>query len=154
VNFTMAKVKFSYAAGTAATSESGVGALAATYLTISAAGNAVAGVVQTAGALSGETKGTEEAAEGVSTITSLLGFGTLIKTGDMNKAALAAAAEGIVTSKPKDLATGGNLERVAKAADFIQNVRRVEGAIKNSTGGRRNSTRRFRRPSKRRSRRP
>jgi hypothetical protein len=55
---------------------------------------------------------------------------TLVATkGDLNRAGLAAAAEGIVTSNPKDLATGGTAARAAKAIDFMQNVHRVEGAI-------------------------
>jgi hypothetical protein len=83
------------------------GAIGAAYLTVSAAGSGTAGTVQAFGAATGWTTATETGAEAVSTVTSVSGFGTLLATGNMNKAATAAAWEGIVTSNPKDLATGG-----------------------------------------------
>jgi len=130
VNLALAKAKISAAAGISTTSESGVGALAAAYLVVSASGNVVAGAAQGIGAATGYTKSTETAAEAAAVGTSLAGMVTLVATnGDLNKAGLAAAAEGIVTSSPKDLATGGTGARAAKALDFIQNVHRVEGAI-------------------------
>jgi len=49
----------------------------------------------------GWTKTTETGAEAVATITSVSGAGTLLVTGNMNKAATAAAWEGIVTSNRK-----------------------------------------------------
>lgn len=83
------------------------------------------------GAASGQTQSTETAAEGVAAITTASGLGTLIATGSLDKATTAAAAEGIVTSNPKDLTSGGNLERAAKVLDLMQNIRRVEHEIKN-----------------------
>ena len=53
-------------------------------------------------------------------------MGTLIATGgNLDKAATAAAVEGIVTSNPKDLATGGTVARTAKALDLMQNINAV-----------------------------
>jgi len=131
LNFTLAKVKIAAAVKTATTSETGAGALLTFYLGLSASGNVAAGGLQTVGVLTGETKATETGAEVATTMTSFLGFGTFALTGNLNKAATAAAVEGIVTSRPKDLAEGGTLERAAKAIDLLQSVQRAEGAIKN-----------------------
>jgi hypothetical protein len=128
----LSKVKLGAAIDTATTAETGVGALAAAYLGISATGNFVAGTVQSIGAATGKTEATETAAEAVSTVSSVLGFATLISTGgNLNKAATAAAVEGIVTSNPRDLATGGTVARAAKAIDLLQNIHQVEQKIKN-----------------------
>jgi hypothetical protein len=124
----MAKVKLSAAATTA---ETGAGALGAFYLGLSASGNIAAGGLQTVGALTGQTKTTETGAEIATTVTSGLGFGTLLLTRNLDKAATAAAAEGIVTSSPKDVATGGTLERAAKAIDLLQSVQKAGEAAKN-----------------------
>jgi RHS repeat-associated protein len=132
VNFTLAATKINTAIKTAPTSETVVGGLATAYLGISATGNAVAGTLQAGGAATGHTKVAEEGAEAVSTVTSVVGFGILLKTGDMNKAATGAAVEGILTSRPEDLATGGTLERAAKVADFGQNVSKVWSSIKST----------------------
>ncbi len=129
VNFTLAKVKISAAATIATTSETGVGALGTFYLGLSASGNIAAGSLQTVGALTGETKATETGAEIATTLTSGFGFGTFAVTGNLDKAATAAAAEGILTSSPKDLATGGTLERAAKAIDLMQSIQKVAGAV-------------------------
>ena len=60
------------------------------------------------------------------------GLITLVATkGNLNKAATAAAVEGIVTSNPADLARGGTVARAAKAADLVQNVHQIEQKIKN-----------------------
>ena len=71
------------------------------------------------------------AAEGVSAVTSAFGFLTLVTTGSVDKAADAAALEGIVTSRPGDLAEGGTATRAAKAIELLQNVHRVEQKIVN-----------------------
>jgi len=132
LNFTLAKVKLGAALDTALTAETGVGALGAAYLGISAAGNFVAGTLQTIGAATGKTEATETGAEVATTVTSILGFGTLVWTrGNLDKAATMAATEAIVTSNPKDLATGGTVARAAKAIDLAQNIHRVEQKIKN-----------------------
>ncbi|MGA7080592.1 MAG: hypothetical protein WBQ43_19700 [Terriglobales bacterium] len=131
LNLTLAKVKLGAAVEMATTSETGVGAVATAYTAISAAGNFVAGTVQAIGAATGQTKITETAAEVVATATSALGMGTLIATGgNLEKASTAAAIEGIVTSSPKDLATGGTVARAAKAIDLMQNIHQVEQKIK------------------------
>jgi RHS repeat-associated protein len=132
LNFTLAKVKLDAALATAATSETGVGAVATAYAAISAAGSFAAGSIQAIGVATGHTKSTETAAEVIATVTSILGLGTLVATGgNLNKAATAAAAEGIVTSNPKDLASGGTVARAAKAMELGQNIHSVGQAIKN-----------------------
>jgi len=90
----------------------------------------VSGTVQTIGAATGQTKLTEAGAEVVATTTSALGMGTFLATGNLNKAATAAAVEGIVTSSPKDLATGGTVARAAKAIDLMQNISSVWNSVK------------------------
>jgi hypothetical protein len=91
----------------------------------------VAATLQTVGATTGHTQTTETAAEVVSTVTTVLGMGTLIKTGgNLNKAASAAAIEGVVTSNPKDLASGGTIARAAKAIEFERNLDRAWQAVK------------------------
>jgi hypothetical protein len=130
LNFTLGKIKFDAALGMAATAETGVGAAAAAYTAISATGNFVSGTVQTIGAATGQTKLTEAGAEVVATTTSALGMGTFLATGNLNKAATAAAVEGIVTSSPKDLATGGTVARAAKAIDLMQNISSVWNSVK------------------------
>ncbi|WP_420239026.1 RHS repeat-associated core domain-containing protein [Telmatobacter bradus] len=131
-NFAMAKVKFDAAIAAGSASETGVGAVGAAYLAISAAGSGTAATVQALGAATGWTKTTETGAEAVATITSVSGAGTLLVTGNMNKAATAAAWEGIVTSNPKDLATGGTLSRAAHAADLLQNIHTVQNSVVNA----------------------
>ena len=131
LNFTIAAAKIKFAAGLSTTSETGVGAFAAFYTGWSAAGNIAAGSFQLAGALTGKTKVTEEAAEGASAATSALGVYTLVKTGSLDKAAGAAAFEGIVTARPGDLTEGGTATRVAKAIDLLQNIHRVEQKVEN-----------------------
>jgi hypothetical protein len=139
VNFAMAKVKLDAAVAAGSAAETGAGAVGAAYLAISAAGSGTAGTMQALGAATGWTKTTETGAEAVSTVTSGFGFGTLIVTGSMNKAATAAAWEGIVTSNPKDLATGGTLSRAAHAADLLQNINTVKNSAINAAKGAFNS---------------
>jgi RHS repeat-associated protein len=124
-NFAMANYKIDAAGAAAMTSETMVGAVGAAYLGISAAGSGTAGTLQAIGAATGWTDSMEYGAEAVSTVTSAAGFGTLLATGDLNKAATAAAWEGIVTSNPTDLTSGGTLSRVAHAADLVQNISTV-----------------------------
>jgi hypothetical protein len=132
LNFTLAGVKIKAAAALATTAESGVGALAAAYTAISAAGNLAAGGLQTLGVATGKTDATETAAEYTSVATSASGPITLVVTkGNLNDAATAAAAEGIVTSNPKDLAMGGTVARAAKAIDLMQNIHQIEQKIRN-----------------------
>ena len=119
-NLAMARIKFAGALASAPASETFVGAVGTAYLGISAAGSGTAGAVQAFGATTGWTTTTETGAEAVSTVTSAFGAGTMIWTGDLNKAATAAAWEGIVTSNPKDLVTGGTFSRAAHAADFCK----------------------------------
>jgi hypothetical protein len=132
LNFTLAGVKIKAAAALATTAETGAGAVGAAYTAISATGNAVAGVFQSIGAVTGKTKATEAAAEYTSIATSASGLVTLVVTkGNVNRAATAAAVEGIVTSNPADLARGGTVARAAKAIDLVQNIHQIEQKIKN-----------------------
>jgi len=52
-----------------------------------------------------------------------------VTKGNLNKAATAAAVEGIVTSRPADLAKGGTVERAAKAIDLVQSIHKIEQRI-------------------------
>jgi len=131
LNFTLAGAKIKFAAGLSTTSETGVGAMGAFYTGLSAAGNVAAGSIELVGALTGKTKSAEFAAEGASAATSALGLYTLVKTGSLDKAAGAAALEGIITSRPSDLTEGGTAARVAKGTELLQNIHRVEQRIEN-----------------------
>jgi hypothetical protein len=131
----MAGAKFKATLALATTAETPVGAAATAYSALSTAGSFTAAMVQSVGVITGETQGAEEGAEAVGAVTSGSGFVTLIGTGSMDKAATAAAIEGILTSSPKDLASGGTLERAAKAFDFAQNVKILGRAVVNAVSG-------------------
>jgi RHS repeat-associated protein len=105
---------------------------AAFYLGLSASGNIAAGGLEAVGSMTGHTKETEEGAELATTVTSGSGAITLLRTGDVHKAAEAAAWEGILTSNPKDLARGGTVSRVVKAHELIENVNTVKSTIKSA----------------------
>jgi RHS repeat-associated protein len=137
VNATVGVGKLKIVVAAAATVETGVGALAVTYTCVSASGNLTAAALQTFGAATGLTNESEEAAEGVSTVTSAAGFVTLVATGgNMQKASLAAAAEGIITSNPKDLASGGRLTQGAKVLDLAQDIQAIGRAATNAVADR------------------
>lgn len=129
-NTTLGWVKVKTAAKISPSSESGVGAAAAFYVGVSAAGNFAAGGIQAVGALTGKTEETEKMAEAAGTITSGPGLATFVATGDLNKAADAAALEGILTSNPKDLMSGGTLERAAKVNELRENIQQLGPIIK------------------------
>lgn len=103
-----------------------VGAVAAGYLGYSAAGNLAAAASQFAGSVTGQTKLGEEGADVASTLTSALGFGEFVLAkGDLNKAANAAAIEGLVASDPKELLRGGTVERAVHANEYRENVKQL-----------------------------
>ena len=108
-NFAIGFVKADAAAeaGVVGAPETGGASLALTFLGLwSASGNIVAGGVQLAGAATGETERAERGAQVAAAATSPSGLVTLVVTGDVGKAARAAAIEGVVLTDPKDLTKG------------------------------------------------
>jgi hypothetical protein len=117
-------------AGLAAPESGGLTIPLAIYTGIGAAGNYAAGFTQLAGAITGNVQDASNAADAAGAATTVSGAYTLATTGDVGKAANAAAAEGFFTAGFTGGATGNilgesALERVGTTVDFTQNAQQL-----------------------------
>jgi RHS repeat-associated protein len=117
-------------AGLAAPETGGLTVPLAIYAGIGAAGNFTAAGAQAVGAITGHVEEASQGADAVMAVTTFSGAITLARTGDVSKAASAAAIEGVFTAGFTGGATGNplggsNLERVGTVIDFGQNVQQA-----------------------------
>jgi hypothetical protein len=98
----------------------GAGVLGGIYGTIGAVGNVSAGILQLAGAATGDVSGFGEAANVATTMTTGLGFATLVATGgNMEAASAAASAESVGTAGVNGGLTGQLIDQGASDASKL-----------------------------------
>jgi hypothetical protein len=117
-------------AGLAGPETGGLTVPLAIYAGIGAAGNFTAGLTQLAGAVTGKEDEANKGADAATAVTTVSGAITLARTGDITKAANAAAVEGVFTSGFTGGATGNPLgesaiERVGTVIDTSQSVQQL-----------------------------
>ncbi len=122
LNVAAAAGKTTLLAGTAAATGP-VAALAVAYGGLSVAGNVATAGVELTGAITGNTEQAEHAAKVVAATTTLLGLWKLLRTGSLDKAAQAAALEGVLTTNPKELIEGSKAARTVKTLDYAKTAK-------------------------------
>ena len=125
LNLYMAKIKLTGVSLLVLTEpeDGGASTPAIIILGLSAAGNLTSGGTQIVGALTGKTYLAEKGVKFISSVTSPTGLTTLIVTkGDVNKASVMVAFEGILTSDPSDIANGSLVDSVAKGINYVKNL--------------------------------
>jgi hypothetical protein len=110
-----AKIGIAGLSALAAPETEGVSALGVAYGLIGASGNIAAGGAQLVGALTGQVQLANEAANVVSTVTTVAGLTTLLATGDMEKASFMAGAESLFTAGYDGGATGHVIDEAANS---------------------------------------
>jgi hypothetical protein len=116
------KANQAIASGVSSAGDGPVGFAGVAYYGIGAAGNLIAGVAQLTGAITGNTTNTGNFATGATTLTTALGYGTFISTGNMQTASSMATIESLGTSGFQGGMTGHLIDSVAGFGDLVQNA--------------------------------
>jgi hypothetical protein len=99
-----------------------IGLMGAVYGGIGASGNFAAGFAQLTGAFTGNVTRNNRFATGATTLTTVLGYGAYMKTGNLETASSWATIESLGTSGFQGGMTGHLIDSVAGFGDFVQNA--------------------------------